>query len=109
MAKYKFKGYTISCCGYHQPDHCVWWEAVDKDGFGCFHGHTLREVEMMINDYEWEQKIKEKDAEIVKLRDRIKAAEDFATEMKQSTNSLVRACGHQMILRLQGEGENDEK
>lgn len=38
---------------------------------------------------------------------RLKEVEEFATEMKQSTNSLVRACGHQMILRLQGEGAKD--
>ena len=52
MNKYKFKGYTISCCGYHQPDHCTWWEAVDDNGCACFHGTTLREVEFMIIDSE---------------------------------------------------------
>lgn len=150
MAKYKFKGYTISCCGYHQPDHCVWWEAVDDSGCACFHGTTLREVEFMILDSEWEDKLKAKDrelaakdderltivanyetviaakdAEIAKLRTltthtdnseviaelerRLKVAEEFAAEMKESTNSLVRACGHQMILRLQGEGGEDDK
>lgn len=46
---------------------------------------------------------------IAEIRCRLKVAEKFATEMKQSTNSLVRACGHQMILRLQGEGGNDGK
>lgn len=64
MAKYKFKGYTISCCGYHQPDHCVWWEAVDDSGCACFHGTTLREVEFMILDSEWEDKLKAKDREL---------------------------------------------
>ena len=57
MTRYKFKGYTITNCGYHQPDHCVWWEAVDANGNANFHGHTLREVEFMICDYEWEQKL----------------------------------------------------
>lgn len=108
MAKYKFKGFTISCCGYHQPDHCVWWEAVDDSGCAFFHGTTLREVEFMILDSEWEDKLKAKDREIAELRDKLKVAEEFATEMKQSTNSLVRSCGHQMILRLQGEGANNE-
>lgn len=50
-----------------------------------------------------------KDAEIAELQRRLKVAEEFAAEMKESTNSLVRACGHQMILRLQGEGGTDEK
>ena len=69
MAKYKFRGYTISCCGYHQPDHCVWWEAVDDSGCVCFHGTTLREVEFMILDSEWEDKLKAKDSEIAELRE----------------------------------------
>ena len=47
--------------------------------------------------------------EIAELQRRLKVAEEFAAEMKESTNSLVRACGHQMILRLQGEGGNDGK
>lgn len=68
MSRYKFKGYTITNCGYHQPDHCVWWEAVNENGEACFHGNTLREVEFMILDYEWEQKMKKKDEEIEKLK-----------------------------------------
>ena len=67
MAKYKFKGYTISCCGYHQPDHCIWWEAVDDSGCVCFHRTTLREVEFMILDSEWEDKLRKKDNEIEEL------------------------------------------
>lgn len=74
MAKYKFKGYTISCCGYHQPDHCVWWEAVDDSGCASFHGTTLREVEFMILDSEWEDKIKAKDREIAELRECLREA-----------------------------------
>lgn len=68
MSKYKFKGYTITNCGYHQPDHCVWWEAVNENGEACFHGNTLREVEFEILDYEWEQKIRRKDEEIERLK-----------------------------------------
>ena len=67
MSAYLYKGYKISNLGYHQPDHCVCWEAVDKDGCACFHGNTLREVEMLINDSEWEDKLKAKDAEIARL------------------------------------------
>lgn len=74
MARYKFKGYTISCCGYHQPDHCVWWEAVDDSGCACFHGTTLREVEFMILDSEWEDKLKAKDREIAELRECLEQA-----------------------------------
>ena len=74
MAKYKFKGYTISCCEYHQPDHCVLWEAVDDSGCACFNGTTLREVEFMILDSEWEYKLKAKDHEIAELRECLKEA-----------------------------------
>lgn len=75
MNKYKFKGYTISCCGYHQLDHCTWWEAVDDNGCACFHGTTLREVEFMIIDSEWEEKLKAKDREIDELRRLLKIKE----------------------------------
>lgn len=83
MAKYKFKGYTISCCGYHQPDHCVWWEAVDDSGCACFHGTTLREVEFMILDSEWEDKLKAKDREIAELRDKLKVADDALRKLQE--------------------------
>ena len=56
MRRYKFEGYTITNCGYHQPDHCVWWEACDDDGLACFHGKTLREVEFLILESKWEEK-----------------------------------------------------
>lgn len=80
MSRYKFKGYTITNCGYHQPDHCVWWEAVDENGEACFHGHSLREVEFQILDYEWEQKMKKKDEEIEKLkREKIEVEADALT------------------------------
>ena len=79
MTRYKFKGYTISNCGYHQPDHCVWWEAVDENGGACFHGNTLREVEFMILDDEWEQKMR-------KMRDALE-------RIVSLTNSLDENCG----------------
>ena len=66
--RYKFKGYTITNWGYHQPDHCVWWEAVDENGEACFHGHSLREVEFIILDDEWEQKLRAKEREIENLK-----------------------------------------
>lgn len=52
--------------------------------------------------------ISAKDGEIARLRECLKAAAEFTAEMKESTNSLVRACGHQMILRLREEGAEDE-
>lgn len=49
--KYKYRGYLVYCCGYHQPDHCVWWEAVDeKTNEACFHGTTKREVISLIDE-----------------------------------------------------------
>ena len=75
MSAYLYKGYKISNLGYYQPDHCVCWEAVDKDGCACFHGNTLREVEMLINDSEWEEKLKAKDREIDELRRLLKIKE----------------------------------
>lgn len=24
---YEDKGYRISNCGYHQPNHCIWWRS----------------------------------------------------------------------------------
>lgn len=81
MSTYLYKGYKISNLGYHQPDHCVWWEAVDKNGCACFHGNTLREVEMLINDSEWEDKLKVKDAEITDLK--AKNTEAFKAVLKR--------------------------
>lgn len=69
MTRYKFKGYTITNCGYHQPDHCVWWEACNDDGQACFHGTTLREVEFLILESEWEDKLKKKNVEVAELRE----------------------------------------
>ena len=83
MAKYKFKGYTISCCGYHQQDHCIWWEAVDDSGCVCFHGTTLREVEFMILDSESQDKLRAKDREIAELRRRLKVAEDALRKLQE--------------------------
>lgn len=54
--RYQYRGYEVVCIGYHQPDHCVWWEAtsIDSPGVGClcFHGNTKREVKWRIDEYE---------------------------------------------------------
>ncbi len=43
--RYEYKGYELLNCGYHQPDHCVWWQAVNKKT-GCtdYSRHTKREL-----------------------------------------------------------------
>lgn len=39
---YEYKGYRISNCGYHHPDHCIWWEAVDvKTGCADYHSQNI--------------------------------------------------------------------
>lgn len=89
MKRYKFKGYTITNCGYHQPDHCVWWEACDNDGMACFHGKTLREVEFLILESKWEDKLKAKDREIAKLRSNMKVAEDALRKLQERFVSSI--------------------
>ena len=47
---YSYKGYRISNCGYHHPDHCVWWEAVnDITGCADYHATTKKEIIKMID------------------------------------------------------------
>lgn len=48
---YEYKGYKISNCGYHEPDHCVWWEAVDmKTGCADYHATTKKFLMKQIDD-----------------------------------------------------------
>lgn len=60
MAEYVFRGCTIRNMGYHQPDHCVLWEATDKDGGVVAHGKTLRECEIIIAEQEAERMLLER-------------------------------------------------
>ena len=77
MSRYSFMGYSIRNCGYHQPDHCVWWEATDSSGSACFHATTLREIEMMI----LESSLKEKyEREISRLKAALRPVLDCDTE-----------------------------
>lgn len=40
---YEYKGYTLNNCGYHHPDHCVWWEAVNiQTGCADYHANTKK-------------------------------------------------------------------
>ena len=89
MRRYKFEGYTITNCGYHQPDHCVWWEAYDDNGMACFHGKTLREVEFLILESKWQDKLRAKEREIAKLLSKLKIADDALRKLQESLVSSV--------------------
>ena len=48
---YEYRGYRLTNYGYYEPDHCIWWEAVDlKTGCADFHEHTKRELIETINE-----------------------------------------------------------
>lgn len=48
--KYEYKGYYLCNCGYHQPDHCVWWEAVDiRTGCAMYHAKNRKKLIEMID------------------------------------------------------------
>lgn len=67
---YKFMGCTIRNMGYHQPDHRVWWEAVDETGNAVAQADTLRGCEFQIFEHEITKKLShnhaEKTADIVR-------------------------------------------
>ncbi len=43
--KYEYRGFILINYGYHQPDHCVWWQAIDmKTDCADFHEHTKRDL-----------------------------------------------------------------
>lgn len=50
---YEYKGYRISNCGYHHPDHCIWWEAVNiVTGCTDYHATTKKHLIEIIDDVE---------------------------------------------------------
>ena len=98
MRRYKFEGYTITNCGYHQPDHCVWWEACDDDGLACFHGKTLREVEFLILESKWQDKLREKERDAAELLRRLKVAEDALEKI--TTGSFNHKNGDKPIVQV---------
>lgn len=50
---YEYKGYKIYNCGYHHPDHCVWWEAQNlKTGCADYHAHSKKELMDLIDEDE---------------------------------------------------------
>jgi hypothetical protein len=59
---YEYKGYRLLNCGYHQPDHCIWWQAVDiKTGCTEYSKHTKRELMNEIDMRERENKVMKSD------------------------------------------------
>lgn len=47
---YEYKGYRLANCGYHESDHCVWWEAVNiESGSVSYHAHTKRSIMGLID------------------------------------------------------------
>lgn len=54
---YEYKGYRLCYFGYHRPDHCVWWEAVNIET-QCtdFHATTKKGLIAMIDKYEAKRK-----------------------------------------------------
>lgn len=51
--RYEYKGYELLNCGYHHPDHCIWWQAINmKTGCADYSCHTKRELIEEIDEYE---------------------------------------------------------
>lgn len=48
---YIYRGFEVNSVGYYHPEHCVCWEAVDKDGSGFAHGTSLAMTKALI-DYQ---------------------------------------------------------
>ena len=50
---YEYRGYRIANIGYHHPDHCVWWEAVNiETGCADYHAHTKKRLMEIIDNHE---------------------------------------------------------
>lgn len=42
---YEYNGYLLVNCGYHSPDKCVWWQAIDLiTGCADYHETTKRDL-----------------------------------------------------------------
>ena len=54
---YDYKGYELRYFGYHQPDHSVYWEAVNKITHNTdYHAHTKKGLIQLIDKYEGDNK-----------------------------------------------------
>lgn len=54
--RYLYRGVFIECHGYYEGEHCVCWQAIDRDGIGAFaHGWNLmttkREIDREYEEY----------------------------------------------------------
>jgi hypothetical protein len=77
--KYLYRGYEVTNLGYHPPDRCVWWEAVDEvTKEASFHATTKWEIKMMIDEWMEECFQKNKD---VKMGININDKDEPWTEM----------------------------
>lgn len=57
--RYEYKGYELLNCGYHHPDHCIWWQAINMEtGCADYSCHTKRELIEEIDEYESRMKRK---------------------------------------------------
>lgn len=57
---YNYKGYELQNCGYHSPDKCTWWQAIDlKTGCADFHETTKKHLMKAIDNAEREDSEKE--------------------------------------------------
>lgn len=53
---YEYKGYRLANCGYHRPNHQIWWEAVNlKTDCADYHAQTKKELMQMIDKDELER------------------------------------------------------
>ena len=46
---YVYRGYEVYSVGYYPPEGCVCWEAVDSDGCGFAHSHSLAETKLLVD------------------------------------------------------------
>lgn len=48
---YFYRGYEVQNHGYHAPDRCNWWQAINVEtGEADFHAHTKREIKVLIDE-----------------------------------------------------------
>ena len=99
--KYRYRGYLVYSCGYHQPDHCVWWEAVDeKTNEACFHGTTKREVISLIDESIVEDQWK---AKLAKAEEKICNAKLLLKNCKHwiKTHDIYGHIGNELIADIE--------
>ena len=46
---YLYRGFHVYSVGYYEPEGCVCWEAVDHNGCGFAHSHSLRDTKALID------------------------------------------------------------